>query len=649
MRGIKGLVLIATLICAGSLSAQQTTLDQARAAADTRNYVQATQLYRQVLASEPDNTQALGGLSDSLESSGGWHEALPLLEHLLTLEPNNAVRLAQLGRMRSWQKGQRQAALDLSKRACDLNKTHLDYCIQYADVLSWNNQGREESVRVLRAIVATNPGYIPAVAKLAEVLSWNRETRPEALQLFENAVNRDPDNSNLLASYGEVLTYQGGSRSTAMSCFNHAIKLDPSNLRAMNGKAQLLAWEGRSDEALALYEKALVADPANVFALRGKAEILNWRGDYQEAGDLLAHARELAPDDPRVVAEIARTEIGRTHFGEARQTLSLLPFDPEFRDIRGEVARALGTYVEFGFTSRFNQQNLNYQQPQVAVSTPLGLSNRLTFSFRPTLYQPRTPDFNGNTYGVQLDSRISENAGLTTHFSVDTYPGFSTGFNGGAQFRVKVRPSLEVQAGFERAPVDDSVESLRGFYLGGVEQGQVRANLGNLGFSYNNSPHHFDIWATYGDGVFTGNNLDSNRRWGFDGQFGKALRGGAPYIRLAYGVSYAQFQYDADIPSVPNRYGGYFSPQQFLLNYGALTVNHKFGTRVELQATGTLGVQNVAATFSNFGNAQFASSFRSRVLWRITDKNELRFGYDFLNVYNAVDRSLPSISWRHYF
>ncbi len=648
MRAIGKTILIAALASALSLNAQQSVLDQAKAAADARDYAGAAQLYRQAVAAQPENVDALAGLADSLEASGGWRDAVPVLEHLIALQPNDAARLAQLGRMKSWQKGQRPVAIDLLKRACDAGKQHPEYCIQYADVLSWNAQDRPQAISVLREVVAANPADVSAIAKLAEVLSWSANTRAESVQLFDKAVKQDPKNAELLATYGEVLRYQGGSRATAMQCFEDALKIDPANARALNGKAQLLAWGGRTNEAMSLYDKVLAADRENVFALRGKAEIFNWREQYAQSAQLLDKARELAPDDPRVMVEIARTEVGRNNFGQARQALALLPYESEYRDIRGEVARALGTYVDLGYTTRLNN-SFTYHRMSSAISTPLGLSNRLTFSYDPTFYQPKSGDYTGHSFGVQLDSRLSENAGLTTHFGADTYSGLPTGYNVGGQFRVKLRPSFEIQAGFERAPVDDSVMSMRGAHIGVLEQGQVRSNLGSLGFSYGNSHYHYDIWATYTDGLYTGLNLRDNRRWGFDGQIGKSVRGGAPYIRLAYGFSYSQFDYDANVDGNIPSFGGYFSPQQFLLNYGAVTINHKFGSKLDIQTIGTLGVQNVADTYSRFGNAQLASSFRSRVMWRVTDKDEIRFGYDYLNVYNAVNRSLPSISWRHYF
>src|SRR5205085_11679055 len=94
--------------------------------------------------------------------------------------------------------------------------------------------------------------------------------------------------------------------------------------------------------------------------------------------------------------------------------------------------------------------------------------------------------------------------------------------------------------------------------------------------------------------------------------------------------------------------GGYFSPTRFLLNQGVLNLSHSFNKELQLGANGTAGVQNVETTGSSFSNAQFASSFDTHLMWRATPVNELKFGYAYLNVFNAFQRHLFQFSWRHY-
>ena len=173
-----------------------------------------------------------------------------------------------------------------------------------------------------------------------------------------------------------------------------------------------------------------------------------------------------------------------------------------------------------------------------------------------------------------------------------------------------------------------------------------------MGISYNNAPHKLDFALDYTDGVYTGRNLDQNRRFSMDAQAGRSLHGDQPYVRIGYYGNYTSFDHDADIQTgvlLTSQTGGYFSPTRFLLNQGVLTVAHRFTKKVQWGMSGAVGAQNVEVTGSTFSNAQLASSFETHLFLRVTPTNELRFGYDYLNVFNAFERNLFRFAWRHYF
>jgi hypothetical protein len=207
--------------------------------------------------------------------------------------------------------------------------------------------------------------------------------------------------------------------------------------------------------------------------------------------------------------------------------------------------------------------------------------------------------------------------------------------------------------GFQRAPIEESFLSTRGENVPALGfAGQVHSNLADLGVNYYNNHYRFDVSLDYYDGIYTGNNLNNNRRYSIEGQIGEAVHTDLPYVRLAYGITYLSFAHDADLQTgqpVTRQTGGYFSPTQFLLNQGILNISHRFSPRVEWAATGAAGVQNVGDLTSNFSNRQFASSFETHVRWRVSPVNELMLGYEYLNVYNAFQRNLYRFSWRHYF
>ena len=188
----------------------------------------------------------------------------------------------------------------------------------------------------------------PPLKRLAEILSWKPSTRAEATKLFDAAAEIDPNDGALLVTYADALRYDHSQRKLALSLYERALRVDPKNTHAMTGDAQLLAWSGRSATAIEMYDHVLSTEPENVDALRGKAEILNWRGNYQQAYDLLERAHRDAPEDPRVSAELARTQMGLQHYGEARLMIAGLPQDDEYRVLRENASRELGGWSEAG-------------------------------------------------------------------------------------------------------------------------------------------------------------------------------------------------------------------------------------------------------------------------------------------------------------
>lgn len=676
-----------------------------------------------LLDTNANSVTALSECANRLESSGRWHEAVPLLTRLTDLQPDNADALYRLGRMKSWTDGGAGEATTLLKRAIDADPGNPDYKVAYAEVLSRTAQHRPEAIQILQTMIAAHPDHsegrrllarllgqehnneealrvlqpllagdhpqledyqaqagieeiagnmhgaadayrnilrltpddVPTIAKLAQVLSWNETTRPESIQLFERGLKFDPSNTSLALSYAEVLSWTETTRARAMQWFDRVLTHDPDNVRALTGKAQLLAWNGRSQDALALYDRALAKDPGNAPALRGKAEILNWRGQYAASRALLERAYEISPDDARTNLEMARSDVGLRHYAEARSELGVIQGlqGTEVNQVSQDVNRALGTYTELGYVGRRNLQQLDFNRIDALVSTPLNSSNRLTFDYTPTLYNTTAGNFNSNRIGAALDSEPGERLNTHVEFSGVQYPGQPSEWNTAVNLHYKLMDSLTLVSGFQRQPVEETFLSTRGVDIGSLFVGEAQSNLASAGLAYSNSAHHFDASFTSTGGAYTGHNLDSNRVWGFDFNLGKSIRGDKPYIRIAYGASYLSFDHDADFqPSqsmAPQITGGYYSPTRFLLNYGGVNASHKFGRKLEWDAAATAGVQNAQTTFTDFSASHFASTFSTHAVWHVSAMNDIRAGYEYLNVFNAFHRHLFFFSWRHYF
>lgn len=605
-----------------------------------------------MFAQESSDGSALLAQAAKLEAEGKWQQAVPLLEQAIQQQPKNTEALYKLGIMKSWRAENRRESLDLLARACKLSAENPEYCSAYAEVLSWNSQTRAEAVGQLSKIVAAHPEGVAARLRLAQIYSWSDETRPQALELYEQGLQRDPDNVELLVGSAEVLSWSGAGRAKAVVRYDQALQLHPNEVRALTGKAQLLAWKGLTADALALYNRALAQDPRNAAALRGKAEILNWKGRHTEARSLATAAEVASPGDDRARLEIARADIGLHQLEHARAVLADVHGNPGpgFNDTRQEVRRGLGTWMDAGITARM-EHSLSYERFKLGVSMPVAPGERLSFSYRPTLYDGSVQNFNTNYFEAALDSEPSDKLTTQVQFGVETINNTPVNFDGGVDLKFKPVSSTALRVSFMRQPVEESVLSRRGLNVP-LFQGQVRANLAAAGIGYYDAAHKMDYSFEYTDGVYAGERLSSNRRYSAEAQIGKALRGDHPYIRLAYDVNYTSFDHDADLHNnvtIPGVTGGYFSPTRFLLNQGVISLSHAFNNRVNIQMNGTAGVQNVEVSGGSFSNTQFASSFNTRVFWRVTPMNELRFGYEYLNVYNAFDRNLYTFSLRHYF
>jgi tetratricopeptide (TPR) repeat protein len=630
-----------------------STQEQAAAAANAGQADEAIRLYSAVLQQEPDNVAALSSMAALLQSQRKWQEATPVLERLTALRPQDSAALYQLGSMKSWQTGQRAEALDLLHRACDLSDHNPEYCQAYAEVLSWNTKNRTEAVAQLGEILAQHPENVPARLRLAQMLSWDKSTRQRALALYDQGLQFDAENTELLIASAEVLSWSVAGRPEAMVRYDRVLLRNPNEPRALTGKAQLLAWHDHTGEALELYRRVLAKDSNNPSALRGEAEILNWKGRYTEARSLAKEAYNLNNSDERASLELAKANIGLHRFGEAQQAMAgISNADPDFRETRQEIHRGLGTYMDFGYFARLSN-DLSFQRPYVAVSTKVGLENRVIFSWQPTMYESNGFGFNTNHFDAGLVSEPSDRFTSSVHIGASTFNNVPANADGGFDLRYKPITSTTLKFAFLRAPVEETTLSTRGLDVIGLGfLGQVYSNLGDLGVNYYNSTHHWDASVDYIDGAYTGRNLVANRRYSMDGQLGKALHADQPYLRLGYQVDYTSFGYDADIQDgvPPSHYtGGYFSPTRFLLNQGVLNMSSRFSHNVFWEASGAVGTQNVENLTSVFSDVQLASSFETHLVWRATPMNELTFGYAYLDVFNSFQRNLFRFSWRHYF
>jgi tetratricopeptide (TPR) repeat protein len=596
-------------------------LAQARQAMATGRFTEAAPLYLAVLAEEPDQVEALAGAADALVASGRWQEALPYLQRLNRLRPNDAARLTQYGEMRGWQPG-----------------------------------GRDEALAALRRAVEFAPSDVHVMTALAILLMSVPADRTEATALFERALDVSPRDTTVLVPYAEMQSWSSGTRAPARELFVQALEIDPSNLRARAALAELDSWSGRTGAALDGFAAVLAADPANAAALRGLANVRAWSGEFLEARDLALGALKQDPADPYALLTLARADIGLGRNSEALDVLKKIPAGANYEDldqIRGEALRGSSLWAEAGFSWRDDRSGLTVDRPAVTVSSPVGGRRSASVWFNPTYFRGPQGNFYSNRLGGAFDTR---NDKWRMHAEADAERYGATGptaADGAFEVGYRGRGPFTLAAGFRREAVEDTRVSTKGADIGGEFVGQVRSNLAYASIGYTDVRRHIDATAKVGGGAYTGHGLDANRRLSAGGGVGVTLSGSRPYVRIGYAVDYLSFAFDASAqPLAPGqrRAGGYFSPTKFLTNFAIGHVAYRLGhDRGEVFAEGSVGTQNVETTYGRFGDVGFAGTFATGVVWHPGPMNEVRVEYRYLNVFNAFRRNTAAIAFRRYF
>jgi len=202
----------------------------------------------------------------------------------------------------------------------------------------------------------------PAAKSKALMIRGNLQETPEARQAdFDEAVKLTPKDA-------EVLRFRGMNYLTmnnidaAIADFNAAIELEPGSAETYEARGMAEASVGKTDEALASFNKAVELDPKSAAALTHRARVRAMKGDLPGAladveasmklqpasQSLLLHAsllaasgkfeeaqgelnvlRQVMPDNPDVLLQVAAVHQAMRQSEKAIETYShLLALEP---------------------------------------------------------------------------------------------------------------------------------------------------------------------------------------------------------------------------------------------------------------------------------------------------------------------------------
>jgi predicted TPR repeat methyltransferase len=268
------------------------SLQRALALHQRGEFAAAMPLYREVLAAQPRNADALHLLGVALRQAGDAAAAAASIAAAIALDPSLAVAHSNLGAALQ-DLGRTEEALAAYDRALALKP---DYAMAHAN--------RGNALRRLGRMADALDSYDRALhlnPSAAEAWS-NRGLALDALGRFEAAMDSFGRALALRPKFADAWSGQGvalqgaGHLEAAGDSYARALECDPAHAEALVNMATLLQRLHRHDDALAYADEAVARHPANPAALLRRANALHALGRQEEAAHAFLAARASGAD-----------------------------------------------------------------------------------------------------------------------------------------------------------------------------------------------------------------------------------------------------------------------------------------------------------------------------------------------------------------
>ncbi|MGA9004452.1 MAG: tetratricopeptide repeat protein [Pseudolabrys sp.] len=319
------------------------------------------------------------GVADILRRAVDHHqrgqltEAEALYRQVLAVQPGNFDALHLCGVL-VHQRNQPAEALQLIARALKTNARSAAAHSNYGIVLAVLDR-HDEALKSYERAVKLKPDYAEALNNRGNTLRALKRAN-DALLSFERAIAARPGYSEAINNRGNALV-ELGRHEEALASYEQALSHRPAYPDALVNRGQCLAKLNRHDEALASIERALSYQPRHAAALKERGHLLRDRKQLAEALNCYEQALAIAPDDAVTHANRGLVLRDLKRFNEAftayDRALALKPDYVEVVVARGNVFYELHAYDQalaeyeralemqpdfaFGFNNRGNALN----------------------------------------------------------------------------------------------------------------------------------------------------------------------------------------------------------------------------------------------------------------------------------------------------
>lgn len=214
---------------------------------------EAADVYKSLLANNPDDFDALHYLGLAMAQGGRLTEAGPLLERASNLNPHCANTLSDLATVKL-KTSQIADALALYGKALSINPNHLDALNNMGKALLKINKPKD-ALPLFEHLTRIRPHAAPAFFDLAST-HYKLGNVTAAIENYRNAVKLDPDNSRTRVHLGEAFESMGQFKQARMQYLS-ILRREPGNPLAL---ARILQLKDSDPDSILVETAKRIAD-----------------------------------------------------------------------------------------------------------------------------------------------------------------------------------------------------------------------------------------------------------------------------------------------------------------------------------------------------------------------------------------------------
>lgn len=240
--------------------------------------------------------------------AGRGDQAMTLYQEVLASNPNQPDALNLFGVL-SFQMGDPKSALGLIGRALVLHPTHPNYCNNYGVVLESVGE-LQEATRYFQQALRVSPDYLEASVNLSDALG-KLGRHLEAFRVLRQALRLHGAKPELYLQLGQFYTQLQSDDPhpkrrlwfhRARGYFQRALSLNPDSGSCLHKLGLLYSQNGEWDSAVSSYQEALRLMPDHPTVLADLGYSLTRTGEILQAARFLSRSMEFEPDNPQTRA-----------------------------------------------------------------------------------------------------------------------------------------------------------------------------------------------------------------------------------------------------------------------------------------------------------------------------------------------------------